>query len=414
MKLSFGAASIAPLSISWCTTILLPLSTAFSSAVVPQKRIHQRDKSESCRRIPFLFTPRGGGLESSDDLGSSLKASNSVVILESVSRENLSLLSERGRVALENLVDFDVDGHQSHVYGDWPDAGTEDNGKCALAEQLADLDTSYPGGLRAYLSKSQALLAEAASGASPFEDYVASVPSGEVISYEAESSFPGGLSFLEAENIGLSSIGDVAFVLVAGGLGERLGFSGIKLGLETNIMTNRCFLEVYCNYIKAMQRMSEARGHRSPTNIPLVIMTSGDTDARTRELLTDNNYFGMAPDQIRIVCQDKVPALKNANAGLSMVNRWKVETKPHGHGDVHHLLFREGIVDEWEKEGRTHIIFLQDTNALVINGVSFFSILYLCYSASFSSVVVDIQHYIIYLYLRFYRRLGLVSRGAFI
>jgi hypothetical protein len=30
-----------------------------------------------------------------------------------------------------------------------------------------------------------------------------------------------------------------------GGLGERLGYSGIKLSLETNLCTNKCYLEVY-------------------------------------------------------------------------------------------------------------------------------------------------------------------------
>lgn len=40
-----------------------------------------------------------------------------------------------------------------------------------------------------------------------------------------------------------------------------------------------------------------------------------------------------------------------------------------GHGDVHHLLYREGLVDKWYNEGKKHVIFLQDTNALVINSV---------------------------------------------
>eukprot|EP00957_Ditylum_brightwellii_P109001 8314893-Ditylum_brightwellii.AAC.1 len=99
-------------------------------------------------------------------------------------------------------------------------------------------------------------------------------------------------------------------------------------------------------------------------------MTSGDTDPLTRKLLEDNDNFGFEDGQIQIVCQDKVAALKDGNAGLSLgKDRWDIETKPHGHGDVHHLLYREGHVDKWEKEGRNHVIFLQDTNALVINSV---------------------------------------------
>jgi len=40
-----------------------------------------------------------------------------------------------------------------------------------------------------------------------------------------------------------------------------------------------------------------------------------------------------------------------------------------GHGDVHSLLLRHGFVDQWEKQGKSHVIFLQDTNALVTNSI---------------------------------------------
>lgn len=91
----------------------------------------------------------------------------------------------------------------------------------------------------------------------------------------------------------------------------------------------------------------------------------------TRQLLANENYFGFDPDLVSIVCQDKVAALKDGRAGLALDDddRWTIQTKPHGHGDVHHLLYREGLVDAWEQQGKTHVIFLQDTNALVINSV---------------------------------------------
>lgn len=236
--------------------------------------------------------------------------------------------------------------------------------------QLADLDASYPGGLKAYLSKARNLLKESADGTNPFSDFEASIPSGESLSYDSPvGDDHTGMTFNEAEQQGLTGIKDVAFVLVAGGLGERLGYSGIKLSLETNLLTNKSYLEIYVKYIQAMQHMAEEKTGESNVRIPLVIMTSGDTDPLTRQLLKENNNFGMEDGQIQIVCQDKVAALKDSNAGLSMKDAWTVETKPHGHGDVHHLLHREGHIDQWEAEGRKHVIFLQDTNALVINSI---------------------------------------------
>lgn len=294
-----------------------------------------------------------------------------------ISVQNWSLLSNRGKKALHNLIQMDIDGGggaQEHVYGNWPEVGSDDDGKIQLADQLADLDVSYPGGLTAYITKAQALLKESAEGTNPFAEYSASIPSGEYLSYDNkdDNEDAGGMSFAEAERKGLTGIANVAFVLVAGGLGERLGYSGIKLSLETNLCTNTSYLDLYVKYILAMQHMARQQSKdNAAITIPLVIMTSGDTDPMTRTLLADNDNFGMEPGQIQIVCQDKVPALRDSNAGLALSssNRWKIETKPHGHGDVHHLLYREGLIDRWEAEGRKHVVFLQDTNALVINSV---------------------------------------------
>ena len=43
---------------------------------------------------------------------------------------------------------------------------------------------------------------------------------------------------------GVKAAGHAAFVLVAGGLGERLGYSGIKLALPVDCASNKCFLQV--------------------------------------------------------------------------------------------------------------------------------------------------------------------------
>jgi len=288
--------------------------------------------------------------------------------LSTISEANLEILSSRGRSIMELLME---DGSQEHVYQAWPEAGVDDAKKIQLAEQLADLDESYPGGILTYIKKAQVLLAQSAAGHNPFEEYTASVPTGEILTYNPSDDVDGGMTFDEAEQLGLSEIGNSAFVLVAGGLGERLGYSGIKLSLETNLCTNSNYLRVYVNYIQAMQRMAEQKMGKEAgsVKIPLVIMTSGDTDAKTRELLAANNNFGMEDGQIQIVTQDKVPALMNSDAALSMKGSYEVETKPHGHGDVHHLLLKHGHAEAWLKEGRKYVIFLQDTNALVVNGI---------------------------------------------
>ena len=52
-----------------------------------------------------------------------------------ISNENLSLLSDRGRDALQQLMDLN-DESQVHVYGGWPEVGVEDESKVKLSEQV--------------------------------------------------------------------------------------------------------------------------------------------------------------------------------------------------------------------------------------------------------------------------------------
>lgn len=307
-----------------------------------------------------------------------IRTNGSFASQELISEENWNLLSDRGRTALRRLIQSDALGAQVHVYGDWPVAGVDDEGKVRLGEEIADLDMSYPGGLPAYLSKARALLKESADGTNPFSDFMAYVPDGESLSYDddhtdANNHKSSAMSFSEAEQRGLHAIEHVAIVVVAGGVGERLGQSGIKLELVSDLVTNETYLQGYCRYILTLQDRANDRlqAGNKKVRLPLVIMTSGDTDHRTRTLLADNNNFGLEQDQVQIVCQGKVAALKDSLARLSLntSDRWMVNTKPHGHGDVHHLLYRDRHVDAWLKDGRTHVVFLQDTNSLVINGI---------------------------------------------
>jgi hypothetical protein len=70
----------------------------------------------------------------------STKHQNSVVdTATAVSAENLKILSERGRTSIENLIAHDVDGAQRHVYADWPPAGTDDDSKRRLVDQVSFL-----------------------------------------------------------------------------------------------------------------------------------------------------------------------------------------------------------------------------------------------------------------------------------
>ena len=106
-----------------------------------------------CTR-PFLhhsLASRGGrsAVDSSPTSSSSCLASTSAaassttgedvsaLVLKYISMENWSLLSSRGKNALQNLMENDEGyGAQEHVYANWPEVGVEDDGKVQLSEQV--------------------------------------------------------------------------------------------------------------------------------------------------------------------------------------------------------------------------------------------------------------------------------------
>ncbi len=99
-------------------------------------------------------------------------------------------------------------------------------------------------------------------------------------------------------------------------------------------------------------------------------MVSNDTSTGTTKLLQGNNYFGMDKDQITIVQQgDGVPALMDNDAKVAMHSSdpYKIQAKPHGHGDIHALLHSNGVALDWCSKGLEWVIFFQDTNGLAFH-----------------------------------------------
>ncbi|XP_008798136.1 UDP-sugar pyrophosphorylase [Phoenix dactylifera] len=254
---------------------------------------------------------------------------------------------------------------QSHLFDHWPDLGVDDDKKKGFLKQVALLNSSYPGGLVQYIQNARKLLADSKAGKNPYDGFTPSVPSGEVLTF-------GDDSFTMLEDAGVREVHKAAFVLVAGGLGERLGYKGIKLALPSEITTGRCFLQHYIESILALQEAScrLAQG-QCQAEIPLVIMTSDDTHAPTVKLLESNSHFGMKPSQVKLLKQEKVACLddNDARLALDLNDKYKIQTKPHGHGDVHALLYSSGLLNEWQNAGRKWVLFFQDTNGLLFKAI---------------------------------------------
>ena len=256
--------------------------------------------------------------------------------------------------------------NQGHLFAKWDKPGINDDKKEAFLDQVIAMDQMYTGGLEAYQKNALGLLEKAKKGevgSSDKQPVEVKVPQGEQLTTIDQR-------FLNMEALGLKQVNKAAFVMVAGGMGQRLGYDEIKLSIPMNLVTMTTYLEKYIRDILALQKASNAVNNEN-RKIPLVIMISSKTRGQTVKLLEENDYFGMDRDQVSLVIQDDVPSIVNSNGDFKLVDNdpYRLDADPHGHGDIHMLVARNKFVDKWLKEGITHTIFIQDTNGQVFNGV---------------------------------------------
>jgi UDP-sugar pyrophosphorylase len=132
----------------------------------------------------------------------------------------------------------------------------------------------------------------------PFANYKPEVPTGFNLT-------PGEEPMNEFEEKGLNELSKVGFVLIAGGLGERLGYSGIKIDLPVcTIEDDYCYLKYYIHYIHASREralLHDPSLDKDTFYVPLCIMVSDDTEARTLKLLETFDYFCMKKEWVDIV-----------------------------------------------------------------------------------------------------------------
>jgi len=160
--------------------------------------------------------------------------------------------------------------------------------------------------------------------------------------------------FFDLELRGAAQVEHAGFVLVAGGLGERLGQSEIKVALETESTTHTSFLATVLQGLDVLQAKE------------LCIMTSDDTHARTMALLAT------IPHRVAVslVKQDRVPAICNKQGYIAKESTFRVLEKPHGHGDVHRLLLSSGTARRWlDDVGLRWLCLFQDSNPLAVRSL---------------------------------------------
>ena len=155
---------------------------------------------------------------------------------------SMDLFTPEQQALAKKLCELPGTTNQCHLFEGWSADPADDDKKRAMMAKLEMVDTSYAdGGLVGYLSNAVKLLELSRRGENPLEGWTPSVPQGEAFEV-------GTTEFLEAEGLGLKEVGKCGFVLVAGGLGERLGYGDIKVSC-TDILCRFPFGQILIYFI---------------------------------------------------------------------------------------------------------------------------------------------------------------------
>lgn len=228
--------------------------------------------------------------------------------------------------------------------------------KACLLEQLAEVDWPLVGQLVA-----EHVLGHAA--AEQAFDLEALEPA-EFIPLPETDEDREQMGYAAAIGQSLMDEGRVGVVIVAGGQGSRLGFEGPKGTYPIGPISQSSLF-----YFHARRVLAHSR--RAGRHVPLLVMTSPENDAATRDHFQANHHFGLNPAHVRFFTQGQLPAVDKTTGLPLFSSPARLALSPDGHGGCLYALCRKSAEDglsalEWaENFGVTTLFYFQVDNPLV-------------------------------------------------
>lgn len=150
--------------------------------------------------------------------------------------------------------------------------------------------------------------------------------------------------------------GKVGCLLLAGGQGSRLRFSGPKGCFPISVIKNKTLFQLCAEKVVAA-------GKLAGRPLFLAIMTSNQNDADVREFFRKNNYFGLSLEQISFFPQSDLPLL-TAEGKLFLETPHHLAQGPDGNGRCLEHLVKSGIWSKWYNAGVRYLNLVLIDNPL--------------------------------------------------
>ncbi|MCH5256339.1 MAG: UTP--glucose-1-phosphate uridylyltransferase [Lachnospiraceae bacterium] len=137
--------------------------------------------------------------------------------------------------------------------------------------------------------------------------------------------------------------GKVGAVLLAGGMGTRLGSDAPKGVYNIGITKEVYIFERLIDNLMDVVKLTD-------TWIHLFVMTSDKNHEATTAFFKEKNYFGYRPEYITFFMQDMAPAT-DYDGKVYMEAKNKISTSPNGNGGWFLSMMKWGVVDKIREAG---------------------------------------------------------------
>ncbi len=180
--------------------------------------------------------------------------------------------------------------------------------------------------------------------------------------------------------------GKIGAVLLAGGMGTRLGLDRPKGELNVGINRDLCIFNCLINNL--LDVTNEAGAF-----VPLYVMTSEKNNDETIRFFEEKNYFGYPKEYVKFFIQEMAAAV-DFDGKLLLEGPGRLATSPNGNGGWFTSLAKAGLLDDIKSRGVEWLnIFAVDNVLQRIADPSFIGATLLSGADSGSKVVHKVDAY---------------------
>ena len=147
--------------------------------------------------------------------------------------------------------------------------------------------------------------------------------------------------------------GKIAYLILAGGLGTRLGFDHPKGMFNINMPSNKTLFEYLCNrflssQISAQEFIKKNNNNVNIKNCTLFVMTSEHNNNETQEFFKKNDFFHINPKNVIFFPQNEICAL-DLNGKVILNSPSEIYKAPDGNGGCFTAIKTHKIIEICEE-----------------------------------------------------------------